>query len=200
MSGIEFRDDVLVVNREPNDLDELALEFSEILRELGIEHVFVAGYIAILAGRARATQDIDVIVESTDERTVQEMVSRLEDSGFWGPAMALSEAHQMLFGGDRLWVARQDEMVPHLDVTYPNDEFDEASLREAMAGEIGGKRFPIGPLELQIAYKLYLDTEKDFEDAVHLYTTFEESLSSAELEQWVRKLDVIEGYERLQRA
>ena len=200
MSGIEFRDDVLVVDREPSDLDELALEFSEILRELGIEHVFVAGYVAILAGRARATQDIDVIVEPTDERTVQQMVSRLEDSGFWGPAMPLSEAHQMLSGGDRLWVARQDEMVPHLDVTYPNDEFDETSLRESIAGEIGGRRFPIGPLELQIAYKLYLDTEKDFEDAVHLYTTFEESLSSTELEHWVGKLDVIEAYERLQRA
>lgn len=37
----------------------------------------------------------------------------------------------------------------------------------------------------------------DFEDAVHLFTMFEESLSSAQLERWVRKLDVEDIYDRL---
>jgi len=59
---------------------------------------------------------------------------------------------------------------------------------------------PIGPLELQVAYKLYLSAQKDFEDAVHLYTLFEESLSTRELERWVEKLGVSEEYERLRRA
>jgi signal transduction histidine kinase len=59
MGGVELRDDTLVVEREPNGLDDLAIEFSSLLSARGVDHVFVAGYVVILTGRARSTQDID---------------------------------------------------------------------------------------------------------------------------------------------
>jgi hypothetical protein len=40
MSGIVLEDGVLSVDREPNQLDELAIGFSQILDQLGIEHVY----------------------------------------------------------------------------------------------------------------------------------------------------------------
>lgn len=43
MGGIELRDGTLVVDREPNDLDELAIRFSAILDDLVVDHVFVSG-------------------------------------------------------------------------------------------------------------------------------------------------------------
>jgi hypothetical protein len=52
----------------------------------------------------------------------------------------------------------------------------------------------------QTDYKLYLGARKDIEDAVHLYTLFEETLSAPRLEEWVTRLDVEEEYERLERA
>lgn len=200
MGGIELRDGVLAVDREPNDLDDLAVEFSSILADLGVEHVFVSGYVAILAGRARATQDIDVLVERLDAETVPRVVERLENAGLWGPAMPLSEMEELLSHGDNVWVARDDEMVPHVEVKYVSDEFDRASLANRITARISGSELPIGPLELQIAYKLYLGTRKDFEDAVHLYTLFEETLSTRELETWTEKLGVTEEYARLERA
>ncbi|MFW6004805.1 MAG: hypothetical protein ACOCPV_04140 [Halodesulfurarchaeum sp.] len=65
---------------------------------------------------------------------------------------------------------------------------------------IAGHTIPVGPLELQIAYKLSLGAQKDIEDAVHLYMLFEESLSEPRLEEWVLKLGVEDEYERLKRA
>lgn len=59
MGGIELRDGTLLVDREPNDLDELAILFSTLLDQVGIGHVFISGYVAILTGRARATEDIE---------------------------------------------------------------------------------------------------------------------------------------------
>jgi len=53
MGGVEFRDGELVVDRPLNELDELALSCSSILNDLDIRHVFVSGYVALLAGRAR---------------------------------------------------------------------------------------------------------------------------------------------------
>ena len=200
MGGIELRDDHLFVDREPNDLDELAIRFTSILGDLTIEHVYVSGYVAILAGRSRATEDIDVLLERLDETTVTHLASRLEADGLWGPAMPLDSMNEMLSNDEHIWVAREDELIPHLEVKFVRDEYDLASLEHAITAHISGTTLPIGPLELQIAYKLYLGTQTDFEDAVHLHTLFGESLRRHRLEAWVERLDVHDDYERLERV
>lgn len=200
MSGIELREGVLVVDREPNDLDDLAVRFSSILDDLDIEHVFISGYIAILTGRARATEDIDVLLERTEPDLLEQLVTQLKDHDMWGPAMPLDSMEEML--DDNIWVARDGEMVPHLEAKFVNDEYDRASLENRITARLTtvNSELPIGPLELQIAYKLYLGAQKDFEDAIHLYSLFVETLSIPTLERWVRKLEVEEDYERLKRA
>jgi hypothetical protein len=202
MGGIELHDGTLVVGREPNRLDQLALSFSPVLDRFEIEHVYVAGYVSILAGRARSTEDVDVLVERFDEGTAEDLAATLDDEGFWGPAMPLASLYEMLDAGDTIWVAPDDQITPHLEVKFVRDEFDCASLENATTAWIGNEEIPIpiGPLELQIAYKLHLGARTDVEDAVHLYTLFEKSLSVARLETWVERLGVEVQYERLKRA
>ena len=93
-------------------------------------------------------------------------------------------------------------MVPHLKVELVNDELDRTSIQNRVTTRLTGVgvELPVGPLELRIAYKLYLSAQRDFEDAVHLYTLFEEALSTSKLEQWVEELGVEDEYERLRRA
>lgn len=201
MGGIELRDGTLLVDREPNDLDELAIQCSTLLDEVGIDHVFISGYVAILTGRARATEAIDVLLERTaSESVIDHLVTELEDAGLWGPAMPLSAMGEML--DDTIWVARTGEVVPHLEAKFVSDEYDRASLENHITAKLTSvdAELPIAPFELQIAYKLHLDTPTDFEDALHIYALFEERLSTPALEQWVRKLGVESDYERLKRA
>ncbi|WP_135854013.1 hypothetical protein [Halorussus salinus] len=200
MGGIEFQNETLIVEREPNQLDELAIGFSELLDQFDIEHVYIAGYVSILAGRARSTEDVDVLIEQIDEDTADELVTALDKADFWGPAMPLTSMYEMLDTGDNIWVAPEDQITPHLEVKFARDEFDRASLENAILARISHEEIPIGPLELQVAYKLHLGAQKDIEDAVHLYTLFEESLSVPRLEEWVTRLDVETEYERLKRA
>jgi hypothetical protein len=61
----------------------------------------------------------------------------------------------------------------------------------------GEETVPIGPLELQIAYKLSLGGRTDLEDAAHLYTVFGETLSTTRLQEWVDRLDFRDRYDRL---
>ncbi|WP_231190021.1 hypothetical protein [Haladaptatus sp. DYF46] len=82
MGGIELRDGTLVVDRNPNDLDELAITFSAILDDLAINHVFISGYVAILAGRSRATEDIDILLEQREEQTIEQLATRLQTEDF----------------------------------------------------------------------------------------------------------------------
>ena len=185
MGGIELRNGTLVVEREPNQLDELAIRFSEILGQFDIKHVYIAGYVSILAGRARSTEDVDVLIERIDEEAAVELAETLDEKGYWGPAMPLTSMYEMLDNGDNIWVAPEDQITPHLEVKFARDEFDRASLQNAITARIGDEAISIGPLELQIAYKLHLSAQKDIEDAVHLYTLFEESLSVPRLEGWI---------------
>ncbi len=198
MGGIDLTDEELVVDRAPNELDELAITFSEIVTDLAINHVFVSGYIAILTGRSRATEDIDVLLERIGSKKIDQLAGRLDAAGLWGPAMPLHRMEEML--EDNIWVAVDGEMVPHLEVKFVTDRFDRASLQNRITAHIGGTELPIGPLELQIPYKLWMGSKTDYEDAVHLFTLFEESLSIVELEHWVHELGVMEEYERLKRA
>lgn len=198
MAGIRLTEDELIVERPPNDLDELAIQFTGILNDLQIDHVYVSGYVAILAGRSRATEDIDVLLERVDAETIEQLTTTLEKERLWGPATPLTRMEEMLT--DHIWVARAGEMVPHLEVKYVDDRFDEASLGNRLTARIGEAELPIGPLELQIAYKLWMGSETDIEDALHLFLLFEESLRTADLERWVRELEVQDQYERLRRT
>jgi len=200
MGGIELLDGTLVVDRDPNDLDELAIQFSSQLNDVGINHVFISGYVAILTGRARATEDIDVLIERTSTDKIDQLVAELTGEGLWGPAMPLDSMAEML--DDNIWVARDGEMVPHLEVKFVSDEYDRSSLENRITAHLTtvDAEIPIGPLELQIAYKLYLNTPKDFEDAVHIHSLFEESLSIPQLERWVRKIGVEDDYEQLKQT
>ncbi|CCQ34178.1 hypothetical protein HLRTI_000627 [Halorhabdus tiamatea SARL4B] len=198
MSGIELRGDVLSVDREPTTLDRLAIDVSAILADLDIDHALVAGYVAILAGRARSTEDIDLILEPLDRVQSRNLVAALEDAGFWGSTTPLSELSTMLSSGGNVRVAPEGEVVPNIELSYATDRFDRASIENAITASIGGHELPIGPLELQIAYKLYLGSQKDFEDAIHLHGMFGESLSERELERWVDALGVEDAYDRLE--
>lgn len=200
MGGIELRDETLVVERGLNDLDRLALDVSSVVTACEIDHAFVAGYVAILAGRSRSTEDIDVILEPLSESRATTLADELQKAGFWGSAMPLEQLPTMLSEGTNIRVARDGEVIPNVELKYASDEFDRASLDNSITAQVSGETLPIGPLELQIAYKLFLDTQKDFEDAVHLYVLFEEKLSTAELEQWAEELEVTDTYDRLRQA
>lgn len=198
MSGVSIEDRELFVERAPNALDELAIAFSRILAEQSIEHVYVAGYLAILTGRARGTEDIAVLIEPLSPEETNERVAALQRAEYWGPAMPLESLHANLSEGLNIWVASDGQMTPHLEVKFPTDEYDRASLENALDAHIAGETIPVGPLELQIASKLDLGTRTDFEDAAHLYQVFRENLRGARLETWVERLGVTTEYERLQ--
>ena len=197
MGGVSFRDGTLVVERPATELDELAIAFSEILTRLEIEHVFIAGYLAILTGRARATDDIDVLIEVLSEGDTDRLVAALRERGYWSPETPLDAMYESLSAGTNVRVAPSGQTTPHVEVKFPTDEFDRASLTSSIDAHVAGTTIPVGPLELQIAYKLFLRGRKDFEDAAHPYRLFRETLCTDELEQWVERLDVTEEYERL---
>ena len=62
-----------MIEREPSWLDHLVMEF---VRCLGFNYIIVAGYVAILLGRTRTTDDVDVVVDAASGADVAERVAR----------------------------------------------------------------------------------------------------------------------------
>lgn len=201
---MELGDDRLVLSRERSALDEEVVAFTGLLDDHGVEYVVVSGYVAILTGRARSTEDVDIVLEPLDDGEVDALVDALSEAGYWGMAMPLDEMASILADGDRFRVAERDELFPNFELWFASNPVEREALAEAILAELGEHEVRVSPIELQIAYKLRLaqgvgtTQGKDFEDALHLYVTFEGQLNRDALESYVEDLGVQEYYAELE--
>ena len=203
---MELRDDRLTLSRELSELDRDVIEFTSVLDDEGIEYVIVSGYVAILTGRSRSTEDIDIVLEPLSDPELEELADRLNEEGYWGMAMPLDDLAEMLSDGDRLRVAEDGEMYPNFEVWLASNNLEREALSTAITAEVDEHEISISSIELQIAYKLRLAkgagtmNGKDFEDALHLYLTFEDQFKLEQLEAYVEQLGVEEYYAELGRV
>jgi len=200
---MELSDDTLTVSRELSALDEDVLTFTQVLDDCNVAYVIVSGYVAILTGRSRSTEDIDVILESLSESETELLISELNERGYWGMAMPLEEMYSMLSEGSRIRIAEEGEMYPNFETWFVSNDVEREALSNPLTVEFDEGQIEISPLELQIAYKLRLAqaadslSGKDFEDALHLYLTFEERFNTEQLETYVKELGVEDYYAEL---
>ena len=173
------------------------LEVGDVLDAVGIEYSVVSGYVAVLFGRSRATEDIDVITERFDEGTADELAKRLREAGYWGSAMPLDDLHETLADNLPARIAEEGHRVPNVELKFASDESDCISLDNAISVRLGGETLRVGSLEFQIAYKLDMGAQKDYEDALYLHEVVGPSLNRTALEEYVTKLGVEDEYEQL---
>ena len=200
---MELGDDTLTISRELSELDKDVLAFTRILDACDVDSVIVSGYVAILTGRSRSTEDIDVILDSLSETETEQLVTELKDQGYWGMAMPLDEMYSMLSEGSRIRIAEDGEMYPNFETWFVSNDVEREALSNPLAVTFEQGQIDISPIELQIAYKLRLAqaadslSGKDFEDALHLYLTFEERFNTEQLETYVKELGVEDYYAEL---
>lgn len=204
--SMDLRQDRLIVSRELSALDRDVISFTSILTDLDIPYVIVSGYVTILTGRSRSTEDIDIILGTQSDDDLQDLADRLSTDGYWGMAMPLNTLTDMLTNGDRFRVADQDELFPNFEIWLASNDLEREALSSAIIAELNDNRIRISSIELQIAYKLRLakgagtTTGKDFEDALHLYLTFKDQFNNQQLESYIEQLGVTTYYAELRRV
>lgn len=194
---MDYEDGVLRIDKELSKLDEFVVDVASILDELDVQYVVVSGYVAILAGRSRSTEDVDTVIERLSAAETERLVERLEEAGYWGATTPLEDLHGMLSDDMRVRIAKKGRMTPNFELWFPKNEYDRRALDDPLVADVSGHELNISPPEQQVAYKLFLGTEKDFEDALHLYTVFREQLDTDALERYVEELEVEDRYAEL---
>lgn len=165
---------------------------------MGISYVVVAGYVAILFGRGRRSDDVGFILEEVSENAFVKLSQLAGKEGFslmQGDIASIKSLRKMyrdyLREGYGLRFMYKDIVIPNVEVKIASTAFHRHALTNHIKVVLNERyTLRVSPLELQIAYKLYLGSDKDVSDAVFIYTLFKEHLNPKELNQWCRELVV----------
>jgi len=180
-----------------NNLDKLALSFVKIL-EKHVEYVIISGYVSILLGRTRTTEDIDIFIKKISFEKFSKLYDDLEREGFWCiNAEKAEEIYSYLRGGLAVRFARKNEAVPNFEVKFPKREIDEEAFNDFIIVNLKGEKLKISSLERQIAFKkYYLGTDKDIEDAQHVEQIFKEKIDYNKINKFRSIIEGIKENER----
>ena len=197
---MKLEKDGLKIDRKLSELDKYVLRFVERLEDLGIDYVIISGYVAILTGRSRGTEGIDIIIERIDHEKTKEIFEKIKKKGYWCINAGDSEIYGMLSQGIAVRIAEEDRVIPNFELKFPTDDLDQIALENSIEAIIDSNGIKISPIELQIAYKLYLGSEKDIEDAIHLYQLFKDDIDMEKLENWVKEMKVGDKLDEIKEA
>jgi hypothetical protein len=179
----------LEIDRELSDLDRLALDFVTVL-EKHTSYVIVSGYVSILLGRARASEDIDIIIPKIAFPTLKKLVHDLKEKGFYCINEEKdSDIFECLTEGIAVRFAKQNTMIPNIEMKWAKNTIDEVTLQTHLTVILPMGTLRISQLELQIAFKeMVLRSPKDREDARHLRKIAEGYLDNKLLQHYKEML------------
>lgn len=84
--------------------------------------------------------------------------------------------------------------MPNMEMKFLKTSLDKYSLESRVCVELNSKRINVSPIELQIAYKLFLGSEKDIEDSRFLYRMFGPKIDQGLLDRFLEALKVKEKF------
>lgn len=183
---------IIELNKELSDLDVFTLEFVQVLRK-HTNYVIVSGYVSILLGRARASEDIDILIPKIAKKNFTLLWDELKKAGF--DCLNTSDEDEMyehLSSNTALRFAKAGTAIPNVELKFAKNKIDDISLQNTINVKINSNELLISHLEMQIAFKeTVLCSPKDFEDARHLRNISANHLNQALIKKYEVMLNEI---------
>lgn len=190
---MEFIDNKTIKSdRILNDLDKFVLSFVKILEKY-TDYVIVSGYVSILFGRARATEDVDLFFKKINKGVFSRLYAELLENGFI--CLNSSDVHELydyLLDNLAIRFARKNEVIPNFEIKFPKDELDEEVFKDFIVVKTKLGKIKISSFERQIAFKrYYLKTDKDIEDARHIESLFKGRIDKEKIYKYKKQIGKI---------
>ncbi|MBI4010169.1 MAG: nucleotidyltransferase [Candidatus Aenigmarchaeota archaeon] len=177
------------LDKEINELDKLVFRFIGILKKY-TDYVVISGYVAILLGRSRTTEDVDIFIKDIGKHTFKEFYQELQREGFWClNSEDSNEIYNYLADGLAARFAVEGATIPNFEVKVAKKPLDKESFNDRIVAltNIGG--IYISSVERQIAFKrYYLKSEKDIEDAKHIEQLFNKNIDIQKINKYKNML------------
>jgi len=180
---IQLDNKTITFNKKLTNLDIFVKDFVEIIEELEIDYVIISGYISIVFGRSRNTEDIDTIIDRISKAKFDQLWIKLIADFECMNTSNKDEAYDYLNSNTALRFFKKDKFIPNMEIKFKKSRIDEFSLKNKIRVIIDNLKFNTSLIELQIAYKLFMGSDKDIEDAKFLYNIFKSYLNIKILEE-----------------
>ena len=181
-------------------LDKFAEEFCDIVDKHG-KYMICSGFMAIAHGRARGTEDIDMIIEKLPKDKFIEMHEDLRKNGF---ICMQSDNPEVIYSnyltkGDSIRYVRNEEgfFPPEMEIKFAKDKIDEDQLKTRVKLPLTKIDVYFSDIEWNIAFKEeYLKSDKDIEDAKHLRIIYEDEIDENKIKEKKGKIKTLRKNER----
>jgi len=195
---IAFQSDKIELkNKELINLDKFVIDFTSILNKEKIKYVIVSGYISILFGRNRHSEDVDIIVQKIDFKRFERLWLKLYNKYECIITSDVEDAYNYyLLENTAIRFAKKETFIPNIEFKFPKIEVDRWTLEERKKLLINNHEIYISPLEIQIPYKLFLGSEKDIEDAKFIYNLFKDNMDIELLDDFNNKFKTMDLFNR----
>ncbi|NLV27807.1 MAG: hypothetical protein GXY48_11705 [Methanomicrobiales archaeon] len=161
-------DKIFLDGRNLSELDRFVCNVLDIISKY-TSYVIVSGYVAILFGRSRSTEDVDILIPFCDISLFIKLHDELLENNYeFLNAEDSFGLFSILTSGSGVRLCEKDSFIPNIEIKFVKNESDDYSFQNRIPLIIADKNFYISPLEIQIAYKIWLGSEKDIEDALFL--------------------------------
>lgn len=161
-----------------NELDLFTLNFCKTLNKTN--YVIISGYVAILFGRSRSSEDIDIVINSQTKKEFETMWKNITKEFECLNTANKNDAFEYLKEGLALRFSYKGLFIPNMELKFAK-QLEQTALEKKVLVKVNNEMLYISPIDLQIAYKLFLGSEKDIEDARFLYKIFYKYLNKQQL-------------------
>ena len=114
---MKFKDKEIIIEKHLNNLDKFVLDFLKML-EKHSDYVIVSGYVSILFGRTRTTEDIDILVPKMNLSKFSELQKHLKNKFWCLNSDDISEQFGMLNDELSIRFAQKDRTFPNIEFKF----------------------------------------------------------------------------------
>ena len=128
--------DTIKIDRELSDLDKFTFNFVDILKKY-TDYVIVSGYVSILLGRARASEDVDLIVPKMSFEKFKILMDELRKKRFYClNAEEDDDIFEYLMSKVAVRFAKKKTAIPNIEFKFAKNKFDEIALKNKIVVKI----------------------------------------------------------------
>jgi hypothetical protein len=192
---LDFKDNEIILDKKLSTIDDLVLDFSEILAKNNIRYVIFSRYISLLFGNTNEEQeeimDIDILIQNISFEKFLKLWLEIEGSYECKNTSDPIDAYNAyLKNHHAVRITKKDRKIPEFRIKIVKNEIDRFTLKYRKKVIIGDRILFISPLEMQIPYNLFKGSPKDIDDAIYLYKLFRGKLNLTMMERFLNELKI----------
>jgi hypothetical protein len=188
---LEFKENELILSKEPSIIDNLVFDFSDILTKNNIRHVLFSDYISILFGKDGMNEEIDILIQNISFEKFLKLWLAIENTYECKNTNDPIDAYNAFLKNHHvLRFAKKLNLVPDFKIKIVKDEIDRCTLKYRKKIILGERNLFISPLEMQISYNLFQGSEKNIDDARFLYKLSKEKLNMILMDRFLNELNI----------